>query len=116
MKHTTDPASLRSRPAGIRTALLAGLALLSSSVLPVVAHADDSEIPDQPAVVSTELSTEGKQLLAATLLLAASLVGMERFCSWRLSVRHRADAVRPTLTECVPLVPGPSLFSPTPEV
>ena len=118
MKHTTNSSNFRPHHAGIRTTMFGGLALFSFSLLPMAAHADDSEVPDQtPAVAATEFSNEGKQLLAATLLLAAALVGMERFCSWRLSLHHRrANDVRQIFTECVPPLKSEpsSLFSPTP--
>ncbi|MBE7211637.1 MAG: hypothetical protein INR65_11520 [Gluconacetobacter diazotrophicus] len=92
--------------ANLRPALLGAVALLSYRVLPMTAGAQEPVAPEPPAeVANAPLSAEGRQLLAATLFVAASLVGMERFCSWRLGARQRrADQRPPVLAECLPAV------------
>ncbi len=118
MKPTKHRPIIDLSPTNFRSVVLGGLALLSYSALPMTARAQDSDPSDPaPEVVHAPLSTEGKSLLAATVFVAAALVGMERFCSWRLSIRQRqASGLQPTLAECLPPTVGlAARFSPTPE-
>ncbi len=87
--------------------MFSAAAIVASFCLLGTANAGEAALPDdQPAVVSGEYSPEGRRLLVTVVVLACSLVGMERYCAWRLRRRHQdAAAVLPAISR------SPAAFS-----
>ena len=100
------PSTVSSFVSVCRRALLGGIAVLTFSSLCSLAAADEQTPRQEPAAQASAGSAEGKQILGTGVLILGLLVGMERYCSWRLSANQRqAAANQQAFAEMLPLVP-----------
>ncbi len=94
-----------------RAALRCGVVALIFAACASTVTAADETVPDSELpTVSAGVSTEGKPMLVTMLALAGALIGMERACSWRLSVIQRQTAAdNQKLAAVLPPVPSSDL-------
>ncbi len=88
--------------------------LIFAAFAGTVTAADETVLDPELPAVSAGVSAEGKPMLVAVLALAGALIGMERVCSWRLSVIQRQTAAdHQRLAAVLPPIPSADLPQPS---
>ncbi len=95
--------------------LWCGIVVLLFAAFAGTVTAADETVPDSELpTVSAGVSDEGKPMLVAVLALAGVLIGMERACSWRLSViRRQTMGTNPRLAAVLPPISSADLLQPS---